>query len=78
MLMKKRLKGVIALTVLGFLLITAENFIGDISSWGVSTVLLVAAAVGILMFFLGDAGRFVIWLVSLVARDKRAGPPGGN
>ena len=72
---KKHLKGVIALTVLGFVLITVENFIGDISSWDVSTVLLVGAAVGILLWFLEAAGRLVASRLSLVAPDKRAGPP---
>ena len=87
--MKKGLKGVIALTVLGVVLLIVDRFIPITSPLSsdmgtpfayLGIFLLIGAAAGIGLLFLGAAGRFVIgfvvWLVSLVARDKRAGPPG--
>ena len=83
MLMKKLLRGVIALTVLAVILITVQISVDRNPLESLTTVVLMyLAAAGILLSFFGAAGWFVVWvvswLVSLVARDKRAGPPGGN
>ena len=82
MLMKKLLKGVIALTVLSVILITVENFIpitsplksdmGSPIGW-IGILLLLPAAGGILLLLFGAAGWFVVWVVSRVARDKGSG-----
>ena len=84
-LMKKLLKGVIALTVLSVILITVENFIpitsplssdmGSPIGW-IGILLLLSAAGGILLLLCGAAGWFVVWAVSRVARDKGAGKVG--
>jgi antitoxin component YwqK of YwqJK toxin-antitoxin module len=77
MLMKKLLKGVIALTVLAGILITVQISVDRNPFESLTTVVLVyLAAAGILLSFFGAAGWFVVWVVSRVARDKGAGNVG--
>ena len=77
MLMKKLLKGVIALTVLAVILITVQISVDRNPFESLTTVVLMyLAAAGILLSFFGAAGWFVVWVVSRVARDKGAGNVG--
>ena len=77
MLMKKLLKGVIALTVLAVILITVQISVDRNPFESLTTVVLVyTVLVGILLLFFGAAGWFVVWVVSRVARDKGAGNVG--
>ena len=84
-LMKKLLKGVVALTVLAGILITVDRFIPVTSPLSsdmgtpfayLGLLLLFPAAVGLLLLLCGAAGWFVVWAVSRVARDKGAGKVG--
>ena len=77
MLMKKLLRGVIALTVLAVILITVQISVDRNPFESLTTVVLMyLAAAGILLSFFGAAGWFVVWVVSRVARDKGAGNVG--
>ena len=77
MLMKKLLRGVIALTVLALILFTVQISVDRNPLESLATVVLMyLAAAGILLSFFGAAGWFVVWVVSRVARDKGAGNVG--